>query len=369
MTAASGLARSFAQLALARIGVGVGEAVRDSRRALADLRLLPARAPHARARPSTTSGSSIGILFGLALGGWLKERLGWRMTFAVVGLPGLLVALWVWLAIPEPRARTLGGAARQRRGAEPARDAALPGRAAELRPRRPRRRAVRLHQLRTAGLGADLHGAGAPAGLRRGRLEARPDRRRQQRGRRARSPARSATGSRGATCAGWSGFPRCRPRSSRPCYAVFALATDTNLALLAYIPVNLVTAVFAPPSYAIAPGPGAAAHARDVLGDHALRDQPDRPRPRADARGRALGRCSSRASASSRCASRCSACSGSRSGGRCTRCGRRGPWRATSRARRARASAAPPCRVRCHRNRAVRSPKLASPGPAPRHPW
>ena len=39
-----------------------------------------------------------------------------------------------------------------------------------------------------------------------------------------------------------------------PGYALFALAADTDLALLAYIPVNLASAVFAPPSYAIAQG-------------------------------------------------------------------------------------------------------------------
>jgi MFS family permease len=39
-----------------------------------------------------------------------------------------------------------------------------------------------------------------------------------------------------------------------PFCVVFALAPDPNLALLAFVPVNLVTAVFAPPSYAIGQG-------------------------------------------------------------------------------------------------------------------
>ena len=36
-------------------------------------------------------------------GGWLSENYGWRMTFVVVGLPGLLIALMLYLTVSEPK--------------------------------------------------------------------------------------------------------------------------------------------------------------------------------------------------------------------------------------------------------------------------
>jgi MFS family permease len=40
---------------------------------------------------------------GYFLGGWLNELYGWRMTFIVLGLPGLLLAPLAWLTLREPR--------------------------------------------------------------------------------------------------------------------------------------------------------------------------------------------------------------------------------------------------------------------------
>jgi len=102
ITALTGAARSFGALALARIGVGIGEAsATPAAHSLISDYFPPERRTGALAIYNV--GSSLGILFGLMLGGWLKEAFGWRMTFAVVGLPGLMVALGVWLAVPEPR--------------------------------------------------------------------------------------------------------------------------------------------------------------------------------------------------------------------------------------------------------------------------
>lgn len=42
-------------------------------------------------------------LIGFVLGGWLNERVGWRMTFFLIGLPGLALALLVKLTVQEPR--------------------------------------------------------------------------------------------------------------------------------------------------------------------------------------------------------------------------------------------------------------------------
>jgi MFS family permease len=101
MTAASGLARVFWQLALARVGVGIGEAACSppAHSLLADY-FPPER--RATALSIYSSGIHFGILFGLVAGGWINEFFGWRTAFMVVGLPGVLLAVLVRLTVREP---------------------------------------------------------------------------------------------------------------------------------------------------------------------------------------------------------------------------------------------------------------------------
>jgi len=100
-TAACGLARSFLQLAVARVLVGVGEAAGSppAHSLIADY--FP---PERRARSIAlyTMGASVGIGLGYALGGWLEAAMGWRGAFFAVGLPGLLLSAVVLLGIREP---------------------------------------------------------------------------------------------------------------------------------------------------------------------------------------------------------------------------------------------------------------------------
>jgi MFS family permease len=100
-TMASGLVQSFAQLALARVAVGVGEASATpaAHSIIADY-FPPERRTRAIAIYNT--GANGGILLGLVLGGWLQQAFGWRVAFAVVGLPGLLVAALVAALVKEP---------------------------------------------------------------------------------------------------------------------------------------------------------------------------------------------------------------------------------------------------------------------------
>lgn len=100
-TAASGLARSFGQLALARIAVGVGEA---SATPAAHSLIADYFPPEQRTRAIAiyNTGANGGILLGLVLGGWLQQTFGWRVAFLVVGLPGLLVAVLVAAFVTEP---------------------------------------------------------------------------------------------------------------------------------------------------------------------------------------------------------------------------------------------------------------------------
>ena len=101
LTAGQGLARSFWLLALARVGVGIGEA---STGPAAHSMLSDYFRPDRRATAISvyTMGGHLGILLGLVAGGWLSDEFGWRTTFVIVGLPGLLIALLFGFTVREP---------------------------------------------------------------------------------------------------------------------------------------------------------------------------------------------------------------------------------------------------------------------------
>ena len=106
MTAACAGARSFNSLFLARMGVGIGEATLSP----AAFSLLSDYYPRQRLA-SALSIFSMGIFFGsglaLIVGGLIIGAVGsWRLTFLLVGLPGLLAAL-LTLTIREPARRDL----------------------------------------------------------------------------------------------------------------------------------------------------------------------------------------------------------------------------------------------------------------------
>jgi len=45
----------------------------------------------------------IAVIIGYVGGGWLAEQVSWRITFVVIGLPGILLAILVKLTLREPR--------------------------------------------------------------------------------------------------------------------------------------------------------------------------------------------------------------------------------------------------------------------------
>ncbi|MGE0826947.1 MAG: spinster family MFS transporter [Candidatus Binatia bacterium] len=101
MTAASGLARGFGDLALARIGVGIGEAgATPPAHSLISDYFPPEK--RATALAVYASGIYVGVGLGFFLGGWINDHYGWRMAFFVVGLPGVLMALIVRFTVREP---------------------------------------------------------------------------------------------------------------------------------------------------------------------------------------------------------------------------------------------------------------------------
>jgi predicted MFS family arabinose efflux permease len=103
-TVVSGVARTYAVLAFARAGVGIGEAgcSPTAHSLLADY--FP---PNKRATALAiySMGISIGTLLGMAIGGIVAEHYGWRNAFFVAGAPGLIFALLAIFTLREPRSQ------------------------------------------------------------------------------------------------------------------------------------------------------------------------------------------------------------------------------------------------------------------------
>ncbi len=117
-TALCGLTQRFWQLFLARVGVGVGEAALSPAAYSMIADLFPKR-QLARALAVYSTGVYIGAGLAFIIGGWVIQTVSeasaislplvgelkpWQLTFIVVGLPGLLVALWM-LSVREPARR------------------------------------------------------------------------------------------------------------------------------------------------------------------------------------------------------------------------------------------------------------------------
>jgi MFS transporter, Spinster family, sphingosine-1-phosphate transporter len=97
----SATAVNYLNLLVARAIMGVGQAVDDpaSTSYLGDS--YPARM-RGRVFSATQVSFFLGTGIGLALGGWVGETFGWRWAFAVVGLPGAVVAIAAF-RLREPR--------------------------------------------------------------------------------------------------------------------------------------------------------------------------------------------------------------------------------------------------------------------------
>jgi predicted MFS family arabinose efflux permease len=101
MTAACGLARSYVELFMARVGVGIGEAgcAPSAQSILSDT--FPAER-RGRALATYQLGVPIGLLFGLTGGGYLADLYHWRTVFFIVGLPGIVIAIITRFVLREP---------------------------------------------------------------------------------------------------------------------------------------------------------------------------------------------------------------------------------------------------------------------------
>lgn len=101
-TAACGLSASYAQLAAARMAVGVGEAggVPPSYAIISDYFPLGTRGT---ALSLYNLGPPIGMALGVAFGASVAAAYSWRAAFIVIGIVGVIAAAIVWMFVREPR--------------------------------------------------------------------------------------------------------------------------------------------------------------------------------------------------------------------------------------------------------------------------
>ena len=122
-TALCGVAQSFTQIFLARLGVGIGEAggVAPSYALIGDY--FPSER-RAFALSVYSLGIPLGSAAGVLAGGYIAATVDWRLAFLSVGCAGILIApLFKWLVRDQPRpvAATDAGAHQSAKLAETAR--------------------------------------------------------------------------------------------------------------------------------------------------------------------------------------------------------------------------------------------------------
>ena len=112
-----GFASNFWQLALARVGVAVGESGSGAASMSIIADLYP---PHQRAKAISVFmlGAPIGALLGMSLGAYIAYYHGWREAFIWMAIPGIVAAVLLRLTATEPL-RGLWEKAQQARPALP----------------------------------------------------------------------------------------------------------------------------------------------------------------------------------------------------------------------------------------------------------
>lgn len=100
-TAMCGAVGGWTQLLVARMGVGLGEAI-----GLPSLQSVVADYFPAARRGFAISvlllAPPFGAFIGFVGGGWIAQNYDWRLTFLIAALPGLVLGALAWLLIAEP---------------------------------------------------------------------------------------------------------------------------------------------------------------------------------------------------------------------------------------------------------------------------
>ena len=97
-----GVTNTFLQLLAVRVAVAVGEAgcIPPAHSLIAD---YFTRSERPRAVARYMLGAPLALLIGYFAAGWLNQLYGWRMTFILLGAPGLILAILSRLTLREPR--------------------------------------------------------------------------------------------------------------------------------------------------------------------------------------------------------------------------------------------------------------------------
>jgi MFS family permease len=101
LTSLGGFAQSFLQLAFSRVGVAVAESAAPPTGYSMISDLYPAKF-RATALAAFTASQSLGIGLGVVLGGVLSQAFNWRISFLIVGVPGVLLAGLLMATVKEP---------------------------------------------------------------------------------------------------------------------------------------------------------------------------------------------------------------------------------------------------------------------------
>jgi predicted MFS family arabinose efflux permease len=101
-TAVSGLAQNYSQLFAARLGVGVGEAACAPAATSLIGDLFPA-SRRGKALAIFMLGLPLGVAAGFAIGGWVTKFWGWRPSFYIAAIPGIICAGLALLVKEPPR--------------------------------------------------------------------------------------------------------------------------------------------------------------------------------------------------------------------------------------------------------------------------
>lgn len=101
-TALCGVAQNYFQLMFARFGVGIGEAgfLPTATSLVADH--FPAKR-RATAMSFIMLGTPAGTFLGSLVAGWVASEHSWRQAFLALGVPGVIMALVVYVVLKEPR--------------------------------------------------------------------------------------------------------------------------------------------------------------------------------------------------------------------------------------------------------------------------
>ena len=100
-TALCGAAGSWVQLLVARMGVGLGEAIGipSNQSVVADY--FPANR-RGFAISCLLLSPPLGAFIGFVVGGWIAQEFDWRMTFFIAAIPGLALGVIAYLFVEEP---------------------------------------------------------------------------------------------------------------------------------------------------------------------------------------------------------------------------------------------------------------------------